>query len=73
MKVMELKDCNTFFEKNISNMRTNHAFMAQELPEEEMKMLYSLLGKTPPKTKSPQPRFRLNFRFSKRAAEEEKF
>lgn len=47
-------------------MTTNHAFLAQELPEEEMKMLYNLLGKNPPNTKNPQPRFRLNFRFSKR-------
>lgn len=47
-------------------MKTNHAFMAQELPEEEMKMLYSLLGKNSPKTKNPRQKFRLNFRFSKK-------
>lgn len=47
-------------------MKTNHDFMARELPEEEMKMLYSLLGKNPPKKQTPQPKFRLNFRFSKK-------
>lgn len=47
--------------------------MAQELPEEEMKMLYSLLGKTPPKTKDPKPKFRLNFRFMKKFVEEDEF
>ncbi len=50
-------------------MDSNHAFMAEELPEEEMKMLYSLLGKKPPKTKPAQPKFRLNFRFARRIFE----
>ena len=54
-------------------MATNKSFMAQELPEEEMKMLYSLLGKTPPKTKEPQPRSRINFRFMRKFVEECKF
>lgn len=47
--------------------------MAQELPEEEMKILYKLLGKKPPVTKNPQQKFRLNFRFTKPVVEDEKF
>lgn len=52
-------------------MATNKFFLARELPEEEMKMLYSLLGKTPPKTIEPQPKFRQHFRF-KRFVEDDK-
>ncbi len=33
-------------------MEKNVRFMAQELPENEMQMLYSLLGKGPAKIKS---------------------
>lgn len=47
-------------------MKTNHAFLARELPEEEMKMLYKLLGKNPPKSENPQRKFRLKFRFPKK-------
>lgn len=54
-------------------MKSNHAFMAQELPEEEMKMLYSLLGKTPPRKKEQSSKFRLSFRFMKRRVKDEKF
>lgn len=46
--------------------------MAQELPEEEMRMLYSLLGKTPPQPKEPQPKFRLNFRFMRKFVDDDK-
>lgn len=52
-------------------MTTNNAYTAQELPEEEMKMLYSLLGKKPPKATTPQPRFRFNFRFMRKTVESE--
>ncbi|WP_168191306.1 MULTISPECIES: hypothetical protein [Antarcticibacterium] len=51
-------------------MDSNHAFMAKELPEEEMKMLYSLLGKKVPKPVETQPKFRLNFRFARRMFED---
>jgi hypothetical protein len=54
-------------------MATNKSFMAQELPEEEMRMLYSLLGKTPPKTHEPQQKARFNFRFMRKRTEEDKF
>ncbi len=54
-------------------MKSNHSFMAQELPEEEMKMLYSLLGKTLPKEKKPTSKFRLNFRFMKKRVADDNF
>ncbi|WP_168194548.1 hypothetical protein [Antarcticibacterium arcticum] len=54
-------------------MNSNHAFMAQELPEEEMKMLYSLLGKSLPQKKEAAPQFRFSFRFMKKFMEVDKY
>lgn len=45
-------------------MVNNKGFMAQELPEKEMEMLYKMLGKIPQKNKTSQEKRKLwNLKF----------
>lgn len=47
-------------------MANGNGFMAQELPEKEMEMLYRMLGKNLPKRNSAHQKVRLwNFKFNK--------